>query len=298
VSVLPSRKRVAISSLALVAPLLAGTASAAVAAPQPKLDASVSIQSPANINAGEIRVIRFTARSNKPATNYRLKINIPNGLYFWEPENYQGPWKFESASPHTITVRYHGAATTTPPRYGAAFGAGPGAGRWLALQATVTVAQPDVNPRNNVATKKIFLAARNTATLAGRVWNDANRNGRQDRGEKGLANVKVDLWVGPGKYGQPEFTTRTGKDGSYRILGVPASSPLGDQYVIETTAPGSTWRYTKADVGSGTGDSDVISARRNHPSGRPVPSPLRATSPYLKVANNKTTLVDAGLYRR
>ena len=297
-SVMPSRKRVAIATLALAAPLLAGTATAALAAPQTKVDASVAIQSPGSINAGEIQVIRFTARSDKPATNYRLTINIPNGLYFWEPENYDSPWTTESSSARTITLRYRGAATTTPPRYGAAFGAGPGAGRWLAVQAKLAVAETDVNPGNNVATNKIFLAARNTATLTGRVWNDANRNGRQDRGEQGLADVKVDLWVGPDKRSQPAFTTRTGKDGSYRILGVPAWFPLGDQYVIETTAPGSAWSYTKADVGNGTGDSDVVSARPNHPSGSPVRSPLRATSPYLKVANGKTTLVDAGLYRR
>jgi hypothetical protein len=295
---MPSRKRIAIAALTLGAPLLAGTATAALAAPQAKVDASVAIQSPGSINAGEIRVIRFTARSDKPATNYRLTINIPNGLYFWEPEDYQSPWKTESFSARTITLRYDGAATTTPPRYGAAFGAGPGAGRWLAIQAKLAVAETDVDPRNNVATNKIFIAARNTATLAGRVWNDANRNGRQDSGEQGIAGVKVDLWVGPDKQSQPEFTTRTGKDGSYRILGVPAWSPLGDQYVIETTAPSSAWSYTKADVGDGTGDSDVVSGRPNHPSGSPVPSPLRATSPYLKVANGKTTLVDAGLYRR
>lgn len=295
---MPSRKRLTISALALVAPLLAGSASAAVAAPQAKVDASVSIQSPASINAGDIQLIRFTARSDQPATNYRLTINIPNGLYFWEPENYQGPWKIESFTSSVIKLRYDGAATTTPAPYGAAFGAGPGAGRWLALRANVTVAEPDANPGNNAATNQIFLAAHNTATLAGRVWDDANRNGRQDSGEKGLAGVKVDLWVGPDKRSQPEFTTRTGADGSYRILGVPAWSPLGDQYVIETTAPGSAWRYTVADVGDGTGDSDVVSARPNHPSGTTVTDPLRATSPYLRLANNKTTLVDAGLYLR
>jgi hypothetical protein len=294
---MPSRKRVAIAALALAAPLLAGTATAAVAAPQAKVDASVAIQSPGSIDAGEIDVIEFTARSDKPATNYRMTINIPNGLYFWEPVDYQGPWETESFIGRTITLRYKGAATTTPATYGAAFGAGPGAGRWLAIQAKVAVAETDVNPGNNVATNQIFLAAGNSATLAGRVWNDANRNGRQDPGEQGLANVKVDLWVGH-KRSQPEFTTRTGADGTYRILGVPAWSPIGDQYVIETTSPGAAWTYTKADVGNGTGDSDVISGRPSHPSGSPVTSPLRATSPYLNLANGKTTLVDAGLYRR
>jgi hypothetical protein len=298
VSVMPSRKRVAIAGLVLAAPLLAGTATAAQAAPPARVDASVAIESPGSIDAGEIQMVRFTARSDKPATNYRMTINIPDGLYFWEPEDYHSPWKTESSSARTITLRYHGAATTAPPRYGQALGAGPGAGRWLAVQAKLAVAETDVNPGNNVATNKVFVAAGNTATLAGRVWNDTNRNGRQDRGEHGLANVKVDLWVGPDKRGQLAFTTRTGTDGSYRILGVPAWSPLGDQYVIETTAPGSAWTYTKADVGNGTGDSDVVSARPNHPSGSPVRDPLRATSPYLKVANGKTTLVDAGLYRR
>ena len=297
-SVMPSGKRVAIGAFALVMPLLAGTATAAAAAPQASVDASVTIQSPASIDAGDIQVIRFTARSDKPATNYRLTINIPNGLYFWEPEDYQSPWKTESASASTITLRYDGAATATPPQYGAAFGAGPGAGRSLAVRAQVAVAETDVNPGNNVATNQVFLAAGNSATLAGRVWNDANRNGRQDTGEQGVADVKVDLWTGPGKRSQAAFTTRTGADGSYRILGVPAWSPLGDQYVIETTSPGAAWSYTRADVGEGTGDSDVVSARPNHPSGSPVPSPLRATSPYLKLADGKTTLVDAGLYLR
>lgn len=290
-SVIPSGKRVAIAAFALVTPLLAGTATAAAAAPQTTVDASVTIQSPASIDAGDIQMFRFTARSDKPATNYRMTFNLPNGLYFWEPEDYQSPWKTESVSASTITLRYSGAATTTPPQYGQMLGAGPGAGRSLAVRATLTVAETDVNPGNNVATNQVVIAAGHSATLAGRVWNDANRNGRQDTGEQGLANIKVDLWTGPDKRSLPAFTTRTGADGSYRILGVPAWSPLGGQYVIETTSPGSAWSYTRADVGEGTGDSDVVSAR-------PVPSPLRATSPYLNLADGKTTRVDAGLYRR
>lgn len=87
------------------------------------------------------------------------------------------------------------------------------------------------------------------ASLGDFVWVDANRNGRQDAGESGLANVTVDLYTENGT--TPTSTTKTDQDGKYGFLNINA----GNYYVVFANVPG--FSRTGANLGQDDADSDA-----------------------------------------
>jgi hypothetical protein len=74
------------------------------------------------------------------------------------------------------------------------------------------------------------------AELGDWVWNDANKNGLQDSGEKGIAGVKIKLYK-DGKYLK---STITNSNGYYKFTGLCA----GKDYKIKVEIP-SGWQRTK-----------------------------------------------------
>jgi hypothetical protein len=90
--------------------------------------------------------------------------------------------------------------------------------RELPLQLTASVT-------NDVAVPSV-----QTASVAGRIWQDANGNATQDLGEPGIANVQVTL---KDQFGTPLATTLTDSNGRYLFAGVVS----GTGYYVEATAP-------------------------------------------------------------
>jgi protocatechuate 3,4-dioxygenase beta subunit len=117
------------------------------------------------------------------------------------------------------------------------------------------------------------------ASIGDTVWEDANYNGVQDTGEKGVDGVTVKLYDGNNVLKQTVVTANGGK---YLFDGLQAGG-----YKVEVVK-GSGWFFTKADVGDYTKDSDVTSVSGN--SGRTDTIDL-ATGEQLRT-------VDAGIYRK
>ena len=88
----------------------------------------------------------------------------------------------------------------------------------LPIQLTASVTDIVSNP------------GRLTATVAGRLWLDANGNAAQDVGEPGIGNVQVTL---TDQYGTPVASAWTDSNGRFLFTGV---SP-GNGYYVEATAP-------------------------------------------------------------
>jgi uncharacterized repeat protein (TIGR01451 family) len=86
------------------------------------------------------------------------------------------------------------------------------------------------------ATNTVTTPTITSASVAGRVWIDANANGAQDVGEGGIDNVIVTL---KDQFGTPIATTVTDSNGRYLFSGV---TP-GNGYYVEATAPPNPGSY-------------------------------------------------------
>ena len=122
------------------------------------------------------------------------------------------------------------------------------------------------------------------ASLGDRVWEDKNGNGIQDKGEAGLAGVKVVL-SGAGKDGvfgnadDVTYTTTTNANGLYEFNNLDAG-----KYVV-TFQAGAGYVFTKSNQGSNDAiDSDVGSNGK--------------TGIITLDANEHDLTVDAGLFRK
>ncbi len=80
------------------------------------------------------------------------------------------------------------------------------------------------------ATNTVITPTITSASVAGRVWIDANANGAQDVGEGGIDNVLVTL---KDSFGTPLASMTTDSNGRYLFTGV---TP-GNGYYVEATAP-------------------------------------------------------------
>ena len=122
------------------------------------------------------------------------------------------------------------------------------------------------------------------SSIGDKVWEDTNFNGVQDKGEAGLAGVKVVL-TGAGKDGvfgtkdDITATTTTTGSGMYDFNNLDAG-----KYVL-TFQAAAGYLFTKANQGSNdAADSDVDSAGK--------------TAEIVLDANEHDVTVDAGLYRK
>ncbi len=118
------------------------------------------------------------------------------------------------------------------------------------------------------------------ATVGDLVWNDANGNGIQDSGEKGVGGVKVTL-TGTDDLGNAvSLTTTTDGDGKYSFTGLRASDD--DGYTVTVARPAGTL-FTAQNKGTDDAvDSDV------------TPSTGKMTAVLTAGQDNPT--LDAGIY--
>lgn len=119
-------------------------------------------------------------------------------------------------------------------------------------------------------------------SIGDRVWNDVNRNGVQDVGEVGIANVSVALWVdsdGDGNHDTLVATMTTNANGNYSFTGLNTSK----RYVVKFTLP-NCFVFTTANVGNDATDSDVTVISYGG-------------TDLISLATNRNTVdVDAGMY--
>ncbi len=100
-----------------------------------------------------------------------------------------------------------------------------------------------------------FITVQPAGDIGDRVWNDLNRNGIQDAGEPGLANVTVALYTAGGTL---VGSTLTDSDGLYLF----ADQQPGDYYLLFTAPSG--FAFSTADQGgddSLDSDADPVDGR-------------------------------------
>jgi serine-aspartate repeat-containing protein C/D/E len=141
-----------------------------------------------------------------------------------------------------------------------------------AIGRAPAIVTPEGEARYDIA---LVRDAPGTGVLAGRAWDDLDRDGIQDTGEAGVGGVGVDL-VRLG--GEPVASTATGADGRYRFVAEAGT------YFLRFHAPGGR---TFAPLGAGADDrldSDV--------------RPAAGTTDHVEVrADDSRTDIDAGLAR-
>lgn len=115
------------------------------------------------------------------------------------------------------------------------------------------------------------------------VWNDVNRNGRQDAGESGLANVTVQLWNAAKNTLFDSATTNA--NGNYTLV-----APEPGNYRVRVVLPSFFDRFSPKDAASATDltDSDVNEAA----------SELGFTDAYMLASNViSITSIDVGIIK-
>lgn len=108
-------------------------------------------------------------------------------------------------------------------------------------------------------------AAAQTATIGNRVWYDANANGLQDAGEKGITSALVYLYTGSGNSYSYRYTD---VNGNYSFSGIPAGTyylelgnsvslsakDVGGDDAVDNDFDPSTRRTANFTVGAGVND--------------------------------------------
>ncbi len=272
----------AISSVALAgaaaADTTAGPSASATptATPTPNrqpLDAAVTARTTIITEIPRMAIVRFTVHSDRPTASYRLVLES-TALNGWAAPPNHANWDCTGDAPK-FDCTWTGRATTDPNFVSLAYGLPdrPGA----SASGTVTTAEPDRDPKNNKVVVNVARPGTPTpapptpststppvaskGTIAGRIWNDANGNGRQDRAEKGIAGAKVLLsYAVQGKPGTPHpdliGPVTTGADGRYAFAKLAPHVPGKTSYAVIVSSPNKDWKLTKPKIGTDQGDSD------------------------------------------
>jgi hypothetical protein len=253
------------------------------------VDASIEVITANPYQPGKVGVVKVRVRSTVPTDTYRFTVQVPMELKVFEIPKDDG---WDCTVGKQVNCDYTGPATQAPDDVWIAYQFPKAPGEGYVVNAEVKVSEKDPNPHNNVAYETAQIAGERTGTgvVAGRVWNDANRNGVRDAAEKGVAGARVELHFGSEDDAAVVGRATTGADGRYRFTKLaPGQYPVS--YAIKIRTPDKSWEFTLPNaVGDDTRDSDV----------RPDPTdPQRSLlTAGLTVANGKTTVVDAGLLKR
>lgn len=137
-----------------------------------------------------------------------------------------------------------------------------------------------------------MAAASGTSTISGTVFQDLNRNGVQDPGEAGFANVFLYLYSGSGTVVTTAYTDTNGHfqfgtlaDGSYRVAVAPGFWPTLEKNWVVTSHPAPAPGYLDPAVSvslSGSATADIAL--------RPI---ARSTTPVTSVATAGGTVINS-----
>ncbi len=261
-----------------------------------KVDASVTATAKVYTEIPPMTIVKFILRSDRPATGYRLRVKAEWPTGYAAPPNHPG---WDCTGPlGDYDCRWGGAATKTPAPVSLALSSPDAPGSFV--RATVSTNEKDTNPDNNSVRTKVSVPAKGSGAIAGRIWHDVNGNGRQDKGEKGLAGAKVLLSFGLVGSGKAHFTgpVTTGADGRYTFTRLTPHVPNGTPYGVAVATPGKEWKFTKAGVGAETGDSDFRYIGNDYIlEGRFGRGAILAFEDRIDVFPGKTTVLDAGLVK-
>ncbi|RYD19763.1 MAG: hypothetical protein EOP88_17755 [Verrucomicrobiaceae bacterium] len=99
----------------------------------------------------------------------------------------------------------------------------------------------------------LFLAGHALAAVSveSRVWEDLNKDGRQDPGEPGLQGATVQMW-------NPDFTVVAGSAVTNSSGNCQMTVPSGAQYRMRVILPFPGDRFTLSNVGADAADSDIL----------------------------------------
>jgi len=123
------------------------------------------------------------------------------------------------------------------------------------------------NGRTTVVDAGLLKRTSATGTIAGWIWRDANGNGRQDKGEEGVAGARVIVNIAVGMESRIVSRVTTGADGRYTVKQLPIGY---GKYGVSIATPGKNWTFTEPGVGAERGDSDFRPVRLgNNPPGAP-----------------------------
>lgn len=206
---------------------------------------SLVVSAPASVRSGDEFPITVTASADHPLVD---SVVIDVGLF--------------SARLTPVSAAAPGfTCTVNPPQFGTSEAACDAGG--LADTVTMTVmvtAGPGSSESAGVQTvlftpgsvestnASILVFGDNLTTVSGRVWNDLNRDGRQDPTEPGIAGISV----------TSQFSgTTTDEDGRYELTDL----ERGDTGIL-FVAPG-RFDFTRPNVGDDRRDSDVTLTERD-----------------------------------
>jgi hypothetical protein len=173
-------------------------------------------------------------------------------------------------------------------------------------------------PSASAAAAGGVTAAAATVTVQGRAWNDRNRNGIRENGEPGIGGLPVAVFAlgelaGSAKSdltrrligrlqardtaGDDVRETVTGRDGTYRVTGLPAGTVMvligAGPVDANGDIPAVEWAFTRYGAGNDRGrDSDFVPFTDG---GGPA---VFGVSDVVTVAGGAAAVLDAGMYRR
>ncbi len=140
-----------------------------------------------------------------------------------------------------------------------------------------------------------------TGTIAGRVWHDANRNGRQDKGEQAVAGARLVVAVADGNTSKVISRATTGADGRYSFTKLPVGY---GKYGVVIATPDKNWTFTESSKGAEAGDSDFRAENVNGTPAGPLfegwfgKDAIVGLHDRTDVEARTTTVLDAGLISR
>ena len=136
---------------------------------------------------------------------------------------------------------------------------------------------------NAVADSVPVLTASNFAAIGDYVWIDANKNGKQDAGEKGLANVEVVLYDSLLNIVDTKYTNDSGYY-HFKNIFIPANN--SKSFIVGFNNIPPDYAYTQSDE---TESSNGLNSKSDTVSGR--------TKPFIMKASEVRTDIDGGIKR-